>query len=312
MNDELIEEIEAIFKIDLNIKKAYNKLMTIDLLDGKIERFNEAKNDILTILKKLFDYENSTIDFLVDSDEAMDALNYLNNFDSIFITDDFRLCKNRLRNYLSNKLLKTALEIQDEEFIDDYLINEFITYITITRQFTKEEMIVLIENVLPKLNESLIKHFILTLNNDIKNETNYYNKKELLKLKYEFLLEKGKDVEISVLNNNLNVSLNNDLSSINVDSSLKEELINFEVMNNLYNNVTILSSVTEKEIALEELIWFKTYILYIDENMLTTLKNYINDVNFQNNDIKLELIDNLNNVDKLKYMHNQDKKGYHK
>ncbi len=312
MNDELIEEIEAIFKIDLNIKKAYNKLMTIDLLDGKIERINEAKNDILTILKKLFDYENSTIDFLVDSDEAMDALNYLNNFDSIFITDDFRLCKNRLRNYLSNKLLKTALEIQDEEFIDDYLINEFITYITITRQFTKEEMIVLIENVLPKLNESLIKHFILTLNNDIKNETNYYNKKELLKLKYEFLLEKGKDVEISVLNNNLNASLNNDLSSINVDSSLKQELINFEVMNNLYNNVTILSSVTEKEIALEELIWFKTYILYIDENMLTTLKNYINDVNFQNNDIKLELIDNLNNVDKLKYMHNQDKKGYHK
>ncbi len=312
MNDELIEEIEAIFKIDLNIKKAYNKLMTIDLLDGKIERFNEAKNDILTILKKLFDYENSTIDFLVDSDEAMDALNYLNNFDSIFITDDFRLCKNRLRNYLSNKLLKTALEIQDEEFIDDYLINEFITYITITRQFTKEEMIVLIENVLPKLNESLIKHFILTLNNDIKNETNYYNKKELLKLKYEFLLEKGKDVEISVLNNNLNASLNNDLSSINVDSSLKQELINFEVMNNLYNNVTILSSVTEKEIALEELIWFKTYILYIDENMLTTLKNYINDVNFQNNDVKLELIDNLNNVDKLKHMHNQDKKGYHK
>ena len=83
-------------------------------------------------------------------------------------------------------------------------------------------------------------------------------------------------------------------------------------MNNLYNIIAILASSTEEDISLEELIWFKTYIVYLKPEMLAGIIEYIENYNFQMDIIKNKLIDYLNDIENIRLLHNQEPKSYQK
>lgn len=310
MNDELLEELEMILKSTANIQKCLNKLSSLELLSDTFHiDYSEAKSKLLEVLNNILDYENSGYDFLEEAEDIEETLEFLDEHDLNQVNQP---CLNRMQNYLSNSLLKKVVTNYDDDTINDYISNEFLTYITINRQFTTDEMRTFITELLPTLNKSLIKHFMINMNNEIKKETNFKRKRKLTDLKYNILFEQGKGLELDVINNNLTGNIENEIKLSNIEPTLKNDLLVFEIMNNLYNNIVILSSCLEEDISLEELVWFKTYSLYLNNDMLKSLTEYIANYNFQNETIKNKLIDYLNNINDYKKLHNQESKSYQK
>lgn len=310
MNDELLEELEMILRSTINIQKCFNKLSTLELLSDTFHiDYTDAKTKLLEVLKNLLDYENSGYDFLEEAEDIEETLEFLDEHDLKNVNQS---CLNRMQNYLSDSLLRKVITSYDDDSINEYISNEFLTYITINRQFTTDEMRTFITELLPTLNKSLIRHFMININNEIKKETNFKRKRKITDLKYNVLFEQGKGLELDVINNNLTGNIENEIKFSNIEPSLKNDLLTFEVMNNLYNNIIILSSCLEEDISLEEFIWFKTYTLYLNENMINALIEYIENYNFQNETIKYKLIEYLNNINDYKKLNNQEGKSFQK
>ena len=310
--NELLEELEIMLKNTLNIQKVFDKLCSLEMIKDLSLNYDDIKTKLLVILKRLLDNENAALDFLKDAEDIDDVLEVLYDEEDKCLSSISTPCLKRIRNYLSKLLLKRDIFLVDDEMLDEYLTNEFLTYVTIDRKFTRDEMLIFILQVLPNLNDSLIKHFMISIEEEIAKEKDYQQKRKLIKLKYNTLLAQGKGFEFEVLNNQLHGNIANELSMPNVQIHLKEDLINFEIMNNLYNIIVVLSSIEEEDLALEELIWFKTYLIYLNDNMLKLIRDYLTNRHFQNESIKNKLFTYLDDLNNTKKLHNQDYHNYQK
>ena len=172
-----------------------------------------------------------------------------------------------------------------------------------------------IENVLPVINASISRHYISTINEDIKNPSNFNIKRLLINKKLDWIFEKGGSLEDEALANNFNIlkmNLNEEISIPNIPESLKQEFINYEIKNKVFDMLSILAAFEDKEDVLEEIEWFKTYLLYLDEKAIENARLTILGYNFQNKEIKNILLRSITNANLLKRVHNQDSKSYTK
>lgn len=308
--------LEDIARITFELQIIYSRLTLLEVSKDIEPNYEKDKKELLDALAILKEEEKEAYKPLKeDYMTAVSALEKFCKLENDNVSEKLYLCQKRIKNNLTQIVYETGIYEENEDFIDSYLEEEFYTHLFFDRNFSKEEMQTFIENVLPVINASISRHYISTINEDIKNPSNFNIKRLLINKKLDWIFEKGGSLEDEALANNFNIlkmNLNEEISIPNIPESLKQEFINYEIKNKVFDMLSILAAFEDKEDVLEEIEWFKTYLLYLDEKAIENARLTILGYNFQNKEIKNILLRSITNANLLKRVHNQDSKSYSK
>ena len=119
---------------------------------------------------------------------------------------------------------------------------------------------------------------------------------------YNIIFENGCYLEEDLFSNSFMIhSLKLDVLNLgDIDKWLMEQYLNNRISGELHIIIASLSSIENIEEKFDEFIWFKTYLLQLDEKALEEYKDLIDKTIFKSTYIKSLLTDAINNTNKLK------------
>ena len=300
--------LENITKITFTIMINYSRLALLEI-SKDISPDYEKKKKILLAAIALLKIEEEKIYEPLKEDyiTAQSYLDYFNKRENDNVKEKFYLCQKRIKNNLKRIVFSNGLDEENEDFIESYLEEEFFTYLFFDREFSKDEMLTFIE-ILPIINNSLDHNFISNISEDINNPDNFDIRRLLINIKLNWIFETGGLLERDALNHNFdNLEFNPELKIPNISDQLKTDFLNFEIKNKLYDIITIMAAVTDKDLVLGEIEWFKTYLFYLDSKSIEEINKRIKYYNFQNKDIQNTLLQFIEHIKNIQTIHNNQK-----
>ena len=300
--------LEKITKVTFAIMNNYKKLAVLEINIDSSPNYEKKKKFLLAAITLLKIEEEKIYEPLKEDDiTAQNLFEYFNNRENSNVNEEYYLCQIRIKNNLKRIVFSNGLDEDNEDFIETYLEEELLTYLFFDREFSEDELLTFIE-ILPIINDSLAHSFISIISRDINNPNNNDIKRLLINIKLNWIFETGGLLESNALNNNFdNLEFNPELKIPNISDQLKTEFLNFEIKNKLYDIITIMAAVIDKDLVLGEIEWFKTYLFFLDSKSIEEISKRIKNYSFQNKDIQNTLLQFIENIKKIQTIHNNQK-----
>ena len=311
-NYEFLQTMENISRLSFEIQVIYSKLTLLEVSKDITEDYDKQKKDLLDQLAILIDEETEYYAFFKeDFYLTEEALEFLRKGFKENVPEKYRLVQNRIIKKLESILLKGAIENEDEEYLEMFLEEEFFATLFLDKGYDMDTLIPLIDKLHLPIKESLNRHFVSTLNEDIKNPSNFDIRRILINTKLDFIYEESSQIEQECLSqgfDSLKINLSSETNLPDVDPKLKKDFFNKHLKDKLLDMLIVAGSCTEFEIALPEIIWFKTYLLYLDDTEIKDIEERLTDYTFQDQDIKEFLLKAIKDINLSKTVHNNSSK----
>ena len=293
LDDEILNQLNEIARVTFKIYNLYNNLIILE--NTKDTNISDERKTLLEELHFFIERENELYAYFEDNASSIVDILYFFDVNALLYNNQNSssnlLCQNRITNRLLKIDASCRTKMQDYDRLDKYIDN--INY-------KNEELFNFNRNIIPLINKLLIKMYIKVLERELlKSDTN-----RLLDLQqiYNIIFENGCYLEEDLFSNSFMIhSLKLDVLNLgDIDKWLMEQYLNNRISGELHIIIASLSSIENIEEKFDEFIWFKTYLLQLDEKALEEYKVLIDKTIFKSTYIKSLLTDAINNTNKLK------------
>ena len=300
--------LNQIAQITLTLQTNYKRLIFLEINKDINPNYEQIKNYIITQIKQLKLQEDELYKPLEeDYPTAQNFLDYFYDNENYNVKEEYYLCQKRIKKKKKKIVFDSGISEENEEFIELFIEEELITYLSFDHEFTPDEMLIFIK-IFPTINEALSYNFYNNISTDINNPNNSNIRKLLIDIKFNWIFETGNTIENEAIEKGFNnLDLNNEIKLPNISEQLKTAFFNFEIKNKLYDIITIMGSSTDKDLILSEIEWFKTYLFYLDPKSIEEINNRIKTYNFQNKDIQSILLQYIETI-QLQIIYNSKQK----
>jgi len=310
MDEEPLSYLNKIAKITFKIAAVYLRLFYLELFKDGLSDYEKQKKDLIDTLVLLKGDEDDLYSYFEEnSPYIFEALSLFDGA-AIYVVDKIQsLCQYRMINRLSSIALKYGMAEHDEDMLDEYRSKEF--FINLKQYgYEEDDLFDFIERFFPVMNKSQIVHYIATLDNEMINSTPslYFR---YLHLKFDKIFENGVFLEDEMIQSDFksnNLKLHEELNISDVDSELIKQYLDSKMPEDIILTMPLLSSFDDIKEGLDELLWFKTYLVYIDDCNLKSIRDMVTSANYKSPTIKNMLLEAIDNIDKLRGLHNRDSK----
>lgn len=309
---EILSILEQIAKITYQIQIIYIRLTLLEVSRDIEDNYVSLKKQYLEELFLLKEQEDEAYKPLeADYTIVTSAIEVMNRFQGRDVSEKMESCQKRIFNRLQSIAFNCGIAESSTDLMESFIEEEFFATLYLDKGYSKEELLKLIDSLYPKINKSIAYQYLGTLNIALDNHNNFDIRRLLLNLKFDYLFQKGDIIESDFLRHNFNsipLSLNEELSRISIPEHLKQLYLDNKIKDIIiFTLLPILAAITDKEMGLEELIWFKTYILYLSKECLNDVKNTVSNYCFNYSEIKKLLLKTISDLDVIKKEHNNSK-----
>lgn len=305
MTDETLNQLNEITEISFKIAIIYNGLILLEIFKDINDNYLSQKKTFLEQLQILLEDEKEAYSFF-ESDlyQVEELLEFLQRKQNQDVSEKERLVQNRILNKLKAIELQCAIESKDEDCLEEFYADLFLD-----SDISIADLISIIEGLTLPMEDSLNRHFVSTLNEAIKNPCNYTLRRHLISAKYDFIYEHSGSIEQECLtqgfNYNLKMDLREETALPEIDPKTKSDYLKKYIKNKLLDMLIVCGSCTELDMAIPEIAWFKTYLLYLSDSDVEEIKTRVSDYYFQNDEIKETLQKALKDINVLRAIHNK-------
>ena len=310
-NLELLQALEEISRLSFEIQIIYSRLTLLEVSKDITENYEQEKKLLLDSLALLLEEEKEAYKPLENDFYQTEYVQELlrKRFNDN-VPPKYRLIQNRIFKKIESILNRQAIDLNDHDYLEVFLEEEFYSDLFLDKDFSMDDIAAVVRDLTIPIDDSLARHYVSTINEDIKNPSNFDIRRHLINTKFEFVYEHSGSIEQECLsqrfNNNLKVALSDETLLPGIDPSVKRKYFNEYLRNKLLDMLIVCGSCTELDMAVPEICWFKTYLLYLSDEELLNIKQRVIDYNFQDNEIKDALLKAINDIKLHKKIHNKN------
>lgn len=279
IKEEVLEILNRIYGITIKIKRVYKQLLILQYFKKDNPNYDLLINYFINKLKTLLNLEDEAyFPFEENYLYTNTALSELIRIQNVQKTDETnRLILERIINRLSKIQINTMSQ-NIEVFINQLLSLEGAKYL-IGRGLDEESSVEIVLGYSKILRDSMARRFVNIVNSDIASIKSDSIKFVYLKRKYDKSFTISSEVEKDLISSQFTTVKNDfdkDLeTSFKLSKKGKARLISLQAEENLSQILDSLITKNDPEELDELLIYFKTYIHYLDEYGLMQMRKKI-------------------------------------
>lgn len=279
IKEEVLEILNKIYGITIKIKRVYKQLLILQYFKKDNPNYDLLINYFINKLKTLLNLEDEAyFPFEENYLYTNTALSELIRIQNVQKTDETnRLILERIINKLSKIQINTMSQ-NIEVFINQLLSLEGVKYL-IGRGLDEECSVEIVLGYSKVLRDSMARRFVNIVNSDIDSIKSDSIKFVYLKRKYDKSFTISSEVEKDLISSQFTTVKNDFDKDLETNFKLskkgKARLISLQAEENLSQILDSLITKNDPEELDELLIYFKTYIHYLDEYGLMQMRKKI-------------------------------------
>ena len=307
MELEILKNLEKCSRLAYYIEITYTRLSLLEVSKNMISDYNKQKEDLINTLKSYIKAEDKAYEYFNDYQLVSTALELFYKRISFKVSNRLLLVQKRIIKKLEAKVLETGLEEKPENFFESYLEIPFYTHLVYDEGYDFDDLEPIIRTM-PIVNDAMSRRFIKNLNHQLYNCPDYeIYSKNLINIKFDFIYENSGDLEKDAINNNFDsITLSNiqDKKDSHISVDALNKIISSYVLEFITDTIVVCGSSTELDMVLDDMLWFKTYLYFLDDEDFIKIKIKVSDYPFQKKTIKTVLLGHLDRIEKIRCNNN--------